>query len=214
MIENRPLSLTDEIFKFVVEHNRKMEKKNRIGYVLQEITIVVSGVLIAVSISNYKENIDNKKYIEKTLMAIEKEIELSQIEVDTALNRHIKLYEILENKFGNNEETIGELVSNSGGFQVASIKNVSLRFFVSNKAELLDFQLISQLLEIELAADMLSEKTKRLTDFTYNNVNEENDDVKIKFAYLLANVMDGEQTLLESYSSFIDEHKGYLKKYK
>jgi hypothetical protein len=214
LIENRPLSLTDEIFKFVVEHNRKMEKKNRIGYVLQEITIVVSGVLIAVSISNYKENIDNKKYIEKTLMAIEKEIELSQIEVDTALNRHIKLYEILENKFGNNEETIGELVSNSGGFQVASIKNVSLRFFVSNKAELLDFQLISQLLEIELAADMLSEKTKRLTDFTYNNVNEENDDVKIKFAYLLANVMDGEQTLLESYSSFIDEHKGYLKKYK
>ena len=158
-----------------------MEKKSRIPYILQEIAIVVIGVLIAVSIGNYKEKYDNEKYVEKTLRAIKKEVELSQIEVDTVLNRHIQLYRALENDLGNEEQTLGELVSSSGGFQIASTKNVSLRFFVSNKAELLEFQLISQLLDIELKTDMLSDKIKLMGDFAYDNVNHGNADVKIKF---------------------------------
>jgi hypothetical protein len=188
-----------------------MKKERRLIYFLQEITIVVIGVIIAVSIGNYKNKIDNENYIEKTLLAIENEIELSQAEVDTVLNRHLNLYEILQNESTDNRQTLGELVSSSGGFQVASIKNVSLRFFISNKAELLEFQLISQLLDIESATDILSDKIKRLGDFAYDNVNEGNDDVKIKFAYLLANVIDGEQTLMESYSRFLEENKGFLR---
>src|SRR6056297_62864 len=190
-----------------------MKKRSRIGYFLQEIIIVAIGILIAVSIGDYKENKGNEKYIEKTLLAIENEIKLSQVELDTVLNKHLKLVQILENKIEDNEETLGELMMNSGGFQVASIKNVSLRFFISNKAELLEFQLISQLLDIELATNMLSDKTKRLTDFSYENLTIDNREVKIKFAYLVANVIDGEQTLLESYSSFLEENKSFLKEY-
>lgn len=74
-----------------------MKKKSRITYLLQEIAIVVIGVLIAVSIGNYKERGDNKRYIKKTLLAIENEIKSSQVELDTVLNRHVKLFEILEN---------------------------------------------------------------------------------------------------------------------
>jgi len=191
-----------------------MKKTRHILDFLKEISIVVIGVLIAVSIGNYKENEDNERYVEKTLLAIENEIQLSQTELDTVLSRHIKLYEILENEIGENEQTLGELISGSGGFQVASIKNVSLRFFISNKAELLEFKLISQLLDIELKSEMLSDKIKLLSDFAYENVSDGNKEVKIKFAYLLANVIDGEQTLLESYSSFIEENKSFLKDYK
>tara|TARA_R110001592_G_scaffold363155_2_gene680827 strand:- start:14696 stop:15271 length:576 start_codon:yes stop_codon:yes gene_type:complete len=191
-----------------------MEKSKGILYFLREVSIVVIGVLIAVSIGNYKESQDNAQYLEKTLIAIENEIEISQIELDTVLKRHIRLYEILENEIGENDQSLGELVSGSGGFQVASIKNVSLRFFVSNKAELLEFELISQLLEIELMTGMLSDKIKLMSDFVYDHVNEGNDEVKIKFAYLLANIIDGEQTLLESYSSFLDNNNSYLKKLK
>lgn len=179
-----------------------------------EVSIVVIGVLIAVSIGNYKESEDNAQYLEKTLIAIENEIEISQIELDTVLKRHIRLYEILESEIGENDRSLGELVSGSGGFQVASIKNVSLRFFVSNKAELLEFELISQLLEIESMTGMLSDKIKLMSDFAYDHVNEGNDEVKIKFAYLLANIIDGEQTLLKSYSSFLENNNNDLKKLK
>ena len=193
-----------------------MKKRSRIVYFLQEIVIVAIGILIAVSIGDYKENTDNEKYIEKTLLAIENEINLSQVELDTVLNKHLKLIEILENKIEDNEgneETLAELLMNSGGLQVASIKNVSLRFFISNKAELLEFQLISQLLDIELATNMLSDKLKRLADFSYDNLTSNNEEVKLKFAYFLSDVIDGEQTLLESYSSFLEKNKSFLKEY-
>lgn len=191
-----------------------MKEQNKVLYFLQEVSIVVIGVLIAVSIGNFKENKDNENYIEKTLLAIENEIELSQAEIDTVLNRHLELYELLEHEIDNEDQTLGEFIMSSGGFQVASTKNVSLRFFISNKAELLDFQLISQLLDIELMTDMLLDKVKLLRDFTYDHVNEGNKDTKIKFAYLLANVIDGEQTLMELYSSFLEENELYIQKHK
>ena len=89
-----------------------MKKRSRIVYFLQEIIIVAIGILIAVSISDYRENVDNEKYIEKTLLAIDNEIKLSQIEIDTVLNRHLKLYEIFENKIDDDETTLGELMLN------------------------------------------------------------------------------------------------------
>jgi len=47
------------------------------------------------------------------------------------------------------EQNLGEMIAMLVGFQVPSIKNERLRFFISNKAELLYFELMSQLLEIE-----------------------------------------------------------------
>jgi len=34
----------------------------------------------------------------------------------------------------------------------------------------------------------------------------------LNFAYLVANVLDSEQSLLESYSRFLEENEGFLKK--
>lgn len=132
--------------------------------------------------------------------------------MDTVLNRHLRLLEILENEMDNSEQSLGDLVSSSGGFQVASIKNVSLRFFISNKAELLEFQVISQLLDIEAQTELLSDKIERLGDFSYNRINDTTQETKLNFAYLVANVLDSEQSLLESYSRFLEENEGFLKK--
>lgn len=187
-----------------------MKNRNRIVYFLQEITIVVVGVLIAVSIGNYKEKMDNKKYFKKTLLAIENEIKLSQEEVNAVLIKHIKFIDSLSNKIYDNEQNLVEIIGDLGGVQFPSIKNVSLRFFISNKAELVDFEIISQLLEIEEQTNMLSDKMKRLADYTYDNMNDKNGESKIKFAYLLANVIDSEKTLLESYSILLEEKKASL----
>ncbi len=190
--------------------NSAMKKRNQILDFLKEIAIVVIGVLIAVSIGSYKERLDNEAYLRKTLIAIESEVISSQSEVDTVLKRHLKLFEKLVNGFEENEQTIGEFVSSSGGFQVASIKNISLRFFISNKAELLSYEIISQLSDIELKTNILSDKLKRFTNFAYDYVNEKDEDVMMKFAYLLSDVIDSEKTLQESYSAFLDKNKMYL----
>ena len=146
-------------------------KRFTLKSLLIEIATIVLGVLIAVSINNFKERLDNEKYIEKTLLAIEKEIKLSKGEVDTIMLRHIAMIDSLENSFENYTGSLGEMVGRLGGVQAPGIENISLRFFIANKAELVPFEMISQLLEIEMHNDALDEKMKRLIDFTYENVN-------------------------------------------
>jgi hypothetical protein len=184
--------------------------KGRLGYFFQEISIVVIGVLIAVSVGKYKESKDNETYLQKTLLAIENEIQLSQADLDTILTRHIDLLSILEENIEANESSLGELIKNQGGFQIPFLQNISLRFFVNNKAELLDFDLISQLLEIELKINLLSDNTSRLTDFVYENVNNSDVETIVKFRFLLASVVENEQALLESYQSFLEKNKIFL----
>ena len=179
-----------------------MKKTSRLAYILQEILIVVVGVLIAVSIGNYKEQADNEKYIEKTLTAIKSEIELSRQATDSALAGHYALAEGMEELIDNEEQTLGEMVSSLGGVQFPQIKNVSLRFFVANKAELIDFQIIAQLLDIEEQSVILKAKLDRLADFAYEHINESNLETKISFAYMLSDVIDSEESILEAYEEF------------
>jgi len=187
-----------------------MKNRSRVVYFLQEIAIVVIGVLIAVSINNYKENIDNKAYIEKMLLAMENEIKQSQSSVDSVLQRHYNLIDSLENNISDNEQPLGEMIGNFGGVQFPLIKNVSLRFFIANKAELVDFEVISKLLEIEEHTKVLSDKMKRLGDFAYDQLNNREEETKLNFAYLLSDVIDSEEALLESYSDFLNDNKDYL----
>jgi hypothetical protein len=188
-----------------------MKKTNRIKYLLQEIIIVVIGVVIAVSIGNYKEEIDNQNYIKKTLAAVEKEIKLSQIEVDSVLQKHNRLIESLGGTLDNDEQALGDLIGNLGGVQFPIVKNIGLRFFISNKAELVDFELISKLLEIEDQTNMLSDKMKRLADFAYQHINDTQKETKLSFAYLLTDVIDSEESLMESYKTFFEANNSSSK---
>jgi|UPI000591D569 hypothetical protein len=184
---------------------------NRLLYLLQEIAIVVIGVLIAVSINNYKEQSDNEAYIKKTLLAIEHEIHDNKTGLDSVLERHMRIYEYMELDSVEEGQTISEMLYDLGGFQVAFIKNISLRFFVANKAELLDFQLISQLSEIEQSTDILSGKIDRLANFAYEHLSDSSEEAKLRFSIMLMDVIDSESSLSEAYAEFLESNEAFLK---
>lgn len=187
-------------------------KRNKNGFLdyLKEISIVVVGVLIAVSIGNYKEKLENEAYLKKTFSTIESEISTSQKDLENVLIRHQQLLTKLQSNIGNNELTIAEFVSKSGGFQIASTKNLSLRFFVSNKAELLNFEVISYLLDIEMKTDILKNKIERLTSFVYEHFDDNDTKAFTEFSLLLAEVIDSEVTLSETYDDFLEKNEFYF----
>ncbi len=187
-----------------------MKERKGITYFIREIIIVVIGVLIAVSLNNLKESINNRSYIEKTLMAIEKEIKLNQSDIDTVLLRHYAIIDSLEINVPDDDRPLGEMIADYGGIQTPAIRNIGLRFFIANKAELLDFEVISGLLELEMNYDLLSEKLDRLVDFAYKNFNSTEEDVKITFAYMILDVIDSELAILESSKLFLDSNKSIL----
>lgn len=194
-----------------MNNTKKTKRPNRFRYLLQEIFIVVIGVLIAISLNNLKESISNNNYVEKTLNVINNEIQDSRTEVDTILKIHYKMVETLE-ELGReeNDQKLGEMIVELGGFQKATIKNVSLRFFVANKAELVDFNVISQLLDIESRTEILSAKIERLADFVYENLNNTSVGSKLTFTFLLYDIIESEESLLAGYDDFINQNKDIL----
>jgi hypothetical protein len=192
-------------------NTKKTKSPKRFGYLLQEIFIVVIGVLIAISLNNLKESISNDNYVEKTLNVINNEIQDSRTEVDTILKIHYKMAETLEELAREeNDQKLGEMIVELGGFQKATIKNVSLRFFIANKAELVDFKVISQLLDIESRTEILTAKIERLADFVYENLNNTSVESKQTFTFLLYDIIESEESLLSSYDDFINQNKDVL----
>lgn len=175
------------------------KKKSRYLKFLKEIAIIVIGVLIAVSINKIKENADDKKYIKKTLTAIQKENDHSRKETENVLKSHYLLADTLKTKL-ENEETLSEIIFALGGIKSPETKNIGLRFFISNKADLLDYDVISHLSEIETSSKLLETKMERLVDHMFSNIEESDQKSKQILLHNLNNVINTEKKLLHLYS--------------
>ena len=169
--------------------------------------IVVIGVLIAVFINNFNEQRTNQQYIKQTLHSIQQEIVQNKAEVDTVMKKHFVLLDSIQTSIKNEEESISQLIGRLGGIQSASIKNVGLRFFIANKAELVDYKLIAQLLEIETSTELLDKKTDKLIDFTFENIEQKDEITKLKLRAYLSNMIDSEFALLELYGEYLEQDK-------
>lgn len=173
---------------------------------LTELLLLIVGVLIALLINNWKENLGDKRYLENTLLAVQKEIEQSKKELDEILPRHHHLIDSLDLYLTDESKSIMEIAQQAGGVQYPQIKNISLRFFITAKAELISYDIISDLTAMEDFKVMLDKKFDRLMDYTYDYLDKTDKDSKMKFMIHLSNVIDSESNLLQLYEAYLKQH--------
>jgi len=180
----------------------KIEHKHILSF-FKEIIVVVSGVLIAVSISNYKQKVDNEDFMNKTLAAVHNEISESKVDVERVMQKHLNLIDSIRTSLENEDESINQMLIRVGGIQFVEPANIGLRFFVSNKAELVDYEVISQLSQIETTTRVLDKKMDRLLDYSYGVLEKRDRTSKLKLLAHLGNVIDSENSLLILFDSFV-----------
>ncbi|MBV6426829.1 MAG: hypothetical protein KIPDCIKN_01342 [Haliscomenobacter sp.] len=182
-------------------------KKQDVVSFFREIVIVIIGILIALSIDNWNENRNNEKYIDKALFAIEEEIKLNKTDMHRIVQRHKETIDSVAMHLNNDKISLRQIIENSRGFQIAELKNIGLRFFISNKAELIDYEIISSLSEIEFLSEAVKMKTERLLNYLYDNMENTNESAKNKFVIYLADVVESENGLLDLYDDFLNKQK-------
>ncbi|MBK7475433.1 MAG: hypothetical protein IPN74_05550 [Haliscomenobacter sp.] len=183
-----------------------MKKQDVVSF-FREIVIVIIGILIALSIDNWNENRNNEKYIDKALFAIEEEIKLNKTDMHRIVQRHKETIDAVAMHLNNDKISLRQIIENSRGFQIAELKNIGLRFFISNKAELIDYEIISSLSEIEFLSEAVKMKTERLLNYLYDNMENTNEPAKNKFVIYLADVVESENGLLGLYDDFLNKQK-------
>jgi len=144
--------------------------------IFTELLTVIFGILIALFINNWKENKDNEKFIQEALSTIEKEMVESKASIDEILPKHYVLADSIGTYIDDPNLSLRGIIEKSGGMQYPIIKNIGLRFFISTKAELINYNIISQLTEIENSKNLMDKKFDKLMDYAYENM--ENTDPK------------------------------------
>ncbi|MBL7793764.1 MAG: hypothetical protein JNK77_15655 [Saprospiraceae bacterium] len=184
----------------------KVKKQDVISF-FREIVIVIIGILIALSINNWNENRNNEIFINKAIFAIEEEIKLNKTDMNRIVQRHKETMDSIAMHINNDKISLRQIIEKSRGFQIAELKNIGIRFFISNKAELIDYEVISSLSEIEFLSEAVKMKTERLLNYLYDNMESTNESAKYKFVIYLADVVESENGLLDLYDDFLNKKK-------
>ena len=116
---------------------------------LREVFIVLIGVLIALLINEWREIRNNKEFVSSVMDVIERDIKNNQESLQEVFDRHVLTIDSMALHMEDQSKSIYEVIEEIGGIQYANIKNVSLDYMISNRAELLDYEVISMVASME-----------------------------------------------------------------
>lgn len=178
---------------------RKQKIKKRVlnygKYFLKEIIPVTIGVLIALSINNWNENRKNKNYISQISSSIDKE--LNETTEDIIANKTIQKTLVDTLDFYKNDDKISlfDILKKVNGIHMPTIRINSWNAISNSKIELMKYDKISALANIEEQKEILKAKTQNLMNFIYPNIKETGIDKKELLKLMMLDIITTEETI-------------------
>ncbi len=172
---------------------------------LKELTIITAGVLIALFISNYKENNQARDYHSTSIETINTEVESNYSSLKGVIEQRTCFLDTIT-KYSEDNITIIDLIKKVDGVQCATLNNSGLEFYRRCKMSLIDFKMMSTLHEMQSLSELIEVKLERLSDFVYSNILIDSPESKTIAALYLRDVLSTEYQLLQIYERLIDEN--------
>lgn len=179
--------------------------KKYIKAFLKEIVPIILGILIALYINNWNENSKDEKYIDEMLSSINKELKESNNSIKEKISQQKTLVDTLD--FYKNDEKISllDVMNKVNGIQIPSIKTNSWKAISSSKIELLEYDILSTLANIEELKELLFFKTQYLMNLLYPNIKETGIDKKELLILLIQDIMVSERDIQEEINKIIKQ---------
>ncbi|MFK5959001.1 MAG: hypothetical protein QM495_09060 [Lutibacter sp.] len=173
---------------------------------LKELTIVTIGVLIALIISNFKENNQARDYYNSSIETVKNEVEVNNSILKNIIESQTRLLDTI-NKHSADHITISDLiVEKGGGLPVATLNNLGLEFYKNNQLNSVDFEMMSSLIRMQSISRIIDTKMEKLMDFVYPNLFVDSEESKKLVSLYLNNVLNSEIQLMHTYEDFINEY--------
>ena len=179
-------------------------KKNIKAFFKELITIIV-GILIALGINNWNENRKDKKYIDQISSSIHKELTETNADILENIVIQESFIDSLDYYLEDNKISLLEITMKSNGFYLPTIKINSLKALSNSKIELMEYDKISALANIEEQKENLKTKSERLADFLYSNLKETERDKKEYMKLLISDIINTEKPLQKGIESIIND---------
>ena len=161
----------------------------------KEIVPIIIGILIALYINNWNENKKDGKYINQILSSMDKELKESNDDIKKKMPQQQTLIDTLNFYKKNDTISIFDVMMKVNGIQIPKIRISSWKAISSSKIELLDYDRVSALANIEEQKETLLSKTEYLMNFLYLNIKDTSIDKKELIMLIMQDIIVSERDL-------------------
>lgn len=182
---------------------------NSLRNFIKEALPVVFGVLLALFLNNWKEDIDSKRYIEEYYAHISEECTSNIEKLESSVQEHFNLLSLLS-EHEESDTTFTEILDDLGGLHLILLKNTSWKYFQSNHIGTVDFEVTSSLSEMERMEFYYDKTANRLIDLFLKVGRSNKVEDKEDLIVYLEELIDKEQTLIEifkAYNAWFEAHE-------
>lgn len=179
--------------------------KKNIKAFFKEIVPIIIGILIAIYINNWNEDRKDKNYINRISASINKELTETNDDIIDKLALQTTLIDTLDFYKKNNKTSLIDIMMKVNGVSVPSIKISSWKSISNSKIELMEYDKISSLSNIEEQKELLKIKGNNLMNFAYLNIKETGIDKKELFKLMILDIISTEIGIQEEIKGIISE---------
>ena len=177
--------------------------KKYIKAFFKEIVPVIIGILIALYINNWNENKKDGKYINQILSSMDKELKESNDDIKKKMPQQQTLIDTLNFYKKNDTISIFDVMMKVNGIQIPKIRISSWKAISSSKIELLEYDRVSALANIEEQKETLLLKTQYLMNFLYPNIKDTSIDKKELIMLMMQDIIVSERDLQKEIEGII-----------
>jgi len=181
--------------------------KNKIKVFIKEIIPIIVGVLIAMYINNWNEDRKDEKYINQISLSIIKELKEANDEIKNKIPIQKSLIDTLDVYINNDKMSLFNTIIKTNGLNFPSIKLNSWKAISNSRIELLDYDKISDMANIEEQKDILKMKIDKLMELIYPNMFETGKDKKLILKIMMLDIIQTEQSLQKEIDQIIKTTK-------
>ncbi|GGE21798.1 MULTISPECIES: hypothetical protein [Sphingobacterium] len=180
----------------------KKQIKDYSIHFLKEIIPVIAGILIALFIDNWNTDRKDKNYINQVLLTINSELKDSKEDIKTIIPQHESLIDSLGLYSNNKNISIMDVVNKSNGINIPQIKTNAWKSVSSSKIDLIDYDKITLLSNIEDEKATLNKKSDFLMSFLYSNIHAVDKNSKLTLELILKDILQTEKTMQKRIEQF------------
>ncbi|MDT0676588.1 hypothetical protein [Autumnicola musiva] len=173
----------------------KYKFSNYAKYFIKEIIPVTIGILIALYINNWNENRKNTNYINQISSSIDKELNETNEDIIDNIEIQKSLIDTLDFYEKNSKISILIAVKKAKGIHMPKIKINSWKAISNTKIELMSYNKVSALANIEEQKEILNTKIENLMKFIYSNTKETGIDKKQLLKLMMQDIISTEKTV-------------------
>jgi len=176
--------------------------KSKIVKLLKDMIPVISGILIALFINNWNEQRAEKNYVDKIMYSIGEELKENKTGLLDIVKDHQQLLDTIQ--FYEDEEiAIGEFIGKVSGIGGVTIKNTAWKAMTYSRLDLLEYEKISILTDIDEQKGIMNAKFEKLTDLIYSKLGSTDYIDRELFRITVNDLLYAESTLLELHDKFM-----------